>query len=408
MYRKLSIIIPCYNSEETLEEAVLSINTQNFNMPYEVVIVNDGSTDKTELLISTLAQKNPNIKHIKHKENKGGAIAFNTAIENSTGDVIFCLDSDNILVPDTLPKMFTYLNEKKADGVAFSEQRFFFGKNKEKYKSQTNNLGGRPVLLEDLLKPNAVLLDQFMMSKTSYYEVGGHPLHHGFTGQSFEVKFVSQGKKVYFCPDTSFYHRNADKKSWFERVYETGVFSKNFYLILEEIMHLLSPQIRLEILKYDIYKNANLFGDNIKHMVVEYTKVNQNVKILSGNAKYMNTDGWYRFYTDHKNSEDPADVFCLAIYFYWQKEYDKSLEYYKDLLRLGFDTPVVYFNILRNLMSISAKYSPNSIEEESDKVLTAMALHPQPPIFKKEAKFTKVARRGKRFLKKWISFVKQS
>ena len=111
MYKKLSIIIPCYNSEETLEEAVLSLNTQKFTTPHEVVIVNDGSTDKTEQLIISLAKNNSNIKYIAHESNKGGAIAFNTAIENSTGDVIFCLDSDNVLAPDTLPRMFVFMND---------------------------------------------------------------------------------------------------------------------------------------------------------------------------------------------------------------------------------------------------------------------------------------------------------
>lgn len=91
----ISIIIPVYNSGHYLREAVESVNVQNLTAPYEIIIVDDGSTDLvTRRALMDLAE-GQNVTIIKHCNNKGAPAARNTAIRQAKYDFIFPLDSDD-------------------------------------------------------------------------------------------------------------------------------------------------------------------------------------------------------------------------------------------------------------------------------------------------------------------------
>ena len=129
MTPKLSIIIPCYNCEDTLREAVDSCYIQGFsNEEFEIIMVDDGSTDNTWKLMQGIASEYKNIKVLQHSRNRGGGATRNTAIKNSSADVLFCLDSDDILPPDTLGKMYTFLKEKNCNAVCIHRFINFNGK----------------------------------------------------------------------------------------------------------------------------------------------------------------------------------------------------------------------------------------------------------------------------------------
>ena len=92
---KYSIIIPCYNSEDFVLQPLTSLKNQTYKN-IEIVIVNDGSTDKSEEIIQNFIKNNSNLD-IKYKriENSGPSKARNTALEMVTGDYICFLDSDD-------------------------------------------------------------------------------------------------------------------------------------------------------------------------------------------------------------------------------------------------------------------------------------------------------------------------
>lgn len=102
---KISVIIPAYNAEKTIERLLNSIISQTYKN-YEVIIINDGSTDKTESIISRY--NSSNIKIISNV-NEGVGIARKIGFENATGDLVFFCDSD-----DYIPKnnIFEKINEK--------------------------------------------------------------------------------------------------------------------------------------------------------------------------------------------------------------------------------------------------------------------------------------------------------
>ena len=102
---KISVIIPVYNSEKTIERLLNSVISQTYKN-YEVIIINDGSTDKTESIISRY--NSSNIKIIS-KVNEGVGIARKIGFENATGDLVFFCDSDDYIPENNI---FEKINEK--------------------------------------------------------------------------------------------------------------------------------------------------------------------------------------------------------------------------------------------------------------------------------------------------------
>jgi len=97
----ISIIIPCYNAGNFLIEAVDSILIQSFRYPFEIIIVDDGSTDeKTLLSLKEIENKNK-VKIIKFSHNYGAQHARNTGLKLAIFDFILTIDSDDCLNVNT-------------------------------------------------------------------------------------------------------------------------------------------------------------------------------------------------------------------------------------------------------------------------------------------------------------------
>jgi len=90
----VSIIIPCYNGENFIAQAIESVLNQT-EQNFELLIVNDGSTDTSEKIINNYRKQDARIKYI-YQANSGVAIARNKGIENSTGEFIAFLDADDV------------------------------------------------------------------------------------------------------------------------------------------------------------------------------------------------------------------------------------------------------------------------------------------------------------------------
>ncbi len=91
----VSIIIPVYNSERFIEETIESVKAQTYTN-WEMILVDDLSSDNSEAIIKRMQEKDRRIKYIKLKENSGAAVARNTGIENAKGRYIAFLDSDDL------------------------------------------------------------------------------------------------------------------------------------------------------------------------------------------------------------------------------------------------------------------------------------------------------------------------
>ncbi|MCG8376471.1 MAG: glycosyltransferase family 2 protein [Chlorobiales bacterium] len=103
----ISVILPTYNREKTLVRAVQSVISQTFT-DWELVIVDDGSTDKTFERISEFMEKHDTIRYMKHS-NRKAALSRNAGIQASFGRYITFLDSDDFYLPEHLASRFLYL-----------------------------------------------------------------------------------------------------------------------------------------------------------------------------------------------------------------------------------------------------------------------------------------------------------
>jgi glycosyltransferase involved in cell wall biosynthesis len=106
----VSIIIPVYNGEKYLRECIDSALTQSYQ-PAEVIVVDDCSTDETWQIIESYGDKIAKYRHAGNA-NKGTAAALNTGIRASKGEFIRWLSADDVMLPNGLSKVFTWLNER--------------------------------------------------------------------------------------------------------------------------------------------------------------------------------------------------------------------------------------------------------------------------------------------------------
>lgn len=119
---KLSIIMPVFNASEYLEMSLNSIIAQTID-DYEVIIVDDGSTDNSKNVIDSFIKKHDNFKCIS-QENSGSGKARNNGIKNARGEYIAFLDADDKFLDDTaLEKMYNIAKEDNADMVSANLKR---------------------------------------------------------------------------------------------------------------------------------------------------------------------------------------------------------------------------------------------------------------------------------------------
>lgn len=117
MNKKLSIIVPVYNAEQYIRPCIESIFRQGLSdEDYELIIVNDGTPDKSMLKIADLLSLHTNVT-IVNQENQGLSVARNNGLARATGEYILFLDSDDILIEATLPIMLKKALTSKADMV---------------------------------------------------------------------------------------------------------------------------------------------------------------------------------------------------------------------------------------------------------------------------------------------------
>lgn len=116
-----SIIIPAFNAAQYLPECLASVNAQSFK-DYEVIIVDDGSTDETAQIAEAYAKEVRNATVIR-QENKGPLLARRTALKSAHGTYIVFLDSDDCLHPDALQRIGSTIEETNADIVSFRYSR---------------------------------------------------------------------------------------------------------------------------------------------------------------------------------------------------------------------------------------------------------------------------------------------
>ena len=123
--KKVSIIMPVYNSEKYVSEAIESVCYQSYKN-WELLIVNDGSVDLSSEIIEKYAKKDSRIT-VFHKRNEGVSNARNFALGKISGEYVTFIDSDDVYHADRLKKMVQVFEKNGDCDVVFSRHNEFTG-----------------------------------------------------------------------------------------------------------------------------------------------------------------------------------------------------------------------------------------------------------------------------------------
>lgn len=381
--------MPCFNAQETLQEAVLSIATQNLPWEYEIIIVDDGSTDNSREIIKKLEGENKKIKFFFHSKNLGGGAARNTAVANSSGELIFCLDTDDILPKEMLPKMVDFLLHKNVDGVVIGKSVFF--------TENTNDIKFEVTYKERLLaftdlfsKESISITGNFLYTRKAFDKIGGYPVAHGFDTQGFGHRFLANNLKAQVMKDAFYYQRLPKQESYYIREVKAGNISKNWLYIYLDNFYKLSPNIKELVINYPYSDfDFNNSETNLPNTVLNSSKI-YNESMLE--VDYQTAQNLLI------NSEDKYDHLWLAIRALNLANYQLMMEHSKRALELGC-SPWILFQL-----SLTPFYSSGSFKYES-------GLFNQLDFFSKRSrnnkeKFFSIASRAKNKLKRNLSFKK--
>lgn len=116
----ISVIVPLYNEAESLPELkqwIERVMKEN-SFSYEILFINDGSTDDSWKVIRQLAEKNPAVKGVCFRRNYGKSPALNTGFERAQGDVVITMDADLQDSPDEIPQLYKMIKEEGYDLVS--------------------------------------------------------------------------------------------------------------------------------------------------------------------------------------------------------------------------------------------------------------------------------------------------
>ena len=130
----ISVVIPVYNVEQYLQECVDSVLAQTYQN-FEIILVNDGSTDTSGELCDYYGKKDSRIQVI-HQNNQGLSCTRNNGFKKAKGKYVYFLDSDDWIVSNALERLITTAIEESADVVFFDASSFIDGKPEQKIKQR--------------------------------------------------------------------------------------------------------------------------------------------------------------------------------------------------------------------------------------------------------------------------------
>jgi len=169
----ISVVIATYNRADLLPETIESILAQTYR-DYELIVVDDGSTDRTR---EALEPYDSQIRYI-YQSNRGPSAARNAGVAQASGEWIAIQDSDDLSAPNHLERLQEYARRHPDCGMVFANGRYLSGKehNRETLipAEKSQRLAREGVRLEDLFERSIVRLQAALISKRAYDSIGGH------------------------------------------------------------------------------------------------------------------------------------------------------------------------------------------------------------------------------------------
>lgn len=202
---RVSVIIPCYNNEAFVGDAIESALAQTYKN-LEIVCINDGSTDNSSKVIKQYADKYKNILFLNEIKNRGVCTARNLAIKACSGEYILPLDADDKIEPEYIEKAVQVLEENKEIGIVYCKANFFGKENKE---WELPDFEREKIVFGNMIFCTA------LFRKTDFEKVGGYKeyMNAGCEDWDLWLSFIENGLKVFRIDQTLFHYRQVEHET---------------------------------------------------------------------------------------------------------------------------------------------------------------------------------------------------
>ena len=196
MKNKVSIVITCYNQASFLGETIDSVTKQTYTN-WECILINDGSTDSSEIIAIQKTKGDDRFQYI-YQKNMGVCVARNNAINLAKGEYLLCLDGDDLISENFLEQTLKNFDDN-TDIVA--TKVIFFGRSKGVYIPNK-------FTLNDLLHENKLVIT-CLIKKSNFIDVGGfNPnMKEGFEDWDFWIRYFNKYPNIKVINSTSFHYR---------------------------------------------------------------------------------------------------------------------------------------------------------------------------------------------------------
>ncbi len=211
--KKISVIIPFFNAEKTLERAVNSILKQTY-INFELILVNNNSTDKSEEIAIELSNRDKRII-LLNEEKQGVVFASNCGMKYSNCEFIARMDADDFSFPERLEKQINFLKENSeidAVGSLIEYEGKYLGKGLHKYVEETNKIItseeiSRKRFVELVVINPSIMFRKKSLEKYGYYENGDFP-------EDYELflRWLYKGAKFAKIPEKLLIWNDSDRR----------------------------------------------------------------------------------------------------------------------------------------------------------------------------------------------------
>lgn len=318
---KVSVIVPVYNVEDYIRECLDSLCYQTL-VDIEIICINDGSTDKSLEILREYESKNPKIT-VYSQENKGLSGARNAGMKHATGEYIYFIDSDDMLIPTALERMYSVSKRRSLDILLFKLINFD-DETKEKSKSRYYDMKFlKEKVGEDIFSHEDVGNDLFRIAVTIQGKLFKRELIEDmqfiegliFEDNPFFIESFFRAERVYFLDEYLYLKRERSGSI-------TSTHNEQFldYISISNIL--------IDICKrygvYEKYKEG-LYSKTLGNVYFRFSEVDDEFK--DEYFQKIKQD-----FTDKKDEYDNDDVF------------QNGSERYKEIFYRGLDlkTPLEY------------------------------------------------------------------
>ncbi|MXV17457.1 glycosyltransferase family 2 protein [Hufsiella ginkgonis] len=232
---RVSIIMPAYNAARYLAQAIQSVLDQTFKN-WELLVVNDGSTDETATIALAYASSDSRIK-VLNQHNQGQGSARNAGISAATGEWVAFLDADDLWLPQKLEVQWSFLEKAKNVDVAFCAGWQFEGTNREKTVLYDIHAGYfEPEAMYKLEYTGnfvpilSVLLSREIIERTGLQDECA--AMRGCEDWDYWIRLAARGARFYGMPERLFLYRRHDTNTSGDQsrmlMAQLSVFVKNY------------------------------------------------------------------------------------------------------------------------------------------------------------------------------------